>query len=198
MCEIVSAATMASVFGEGAGALTVMQAAGAIGTVVSVLGAVQQNRGQQAMASYEAQQADRNRQVAELNAKDAITRGRIEEQAKRRETQQRIGAITASVGGSGVLLDGDSSASNIIGDTAQFGELDALTIKSNAEKEAYNFRVQGQNFAGQRDMALMKKDALSDALPWQAAGNLIAGASQVAEMNYRGSKAYRRSLGLIV
>ena len=192
MCEIVSEATMATVFGEGAGALTVMQVVGGVGALASAAGALSANQGQQGMAQFEADQAARNQQIANMNAQDAIDRGRIEEQAKRRETAQRIGAITANVGGSGVILGPDSSASDVIGDTAQFGELDALTIRANAEKEAWNYKAQAANFAGAQGMSLMRKEAMSDSLPWQVGGNLLAGVSQVAEMNYRGSKMYRR------
>ena len=33
---------------------------------------------------------------------------------------------------------------DILGDTAMYGELDALTIRSNAEREAYGYRVQSR------------------------------------------------------
>lgn len=194
MCEIVSAATMAATFGEGAGALTAMQAIGALGTVISTVGAVGSMRGQSAAAGYDAQQSENNRIIAEQNAQDAINRGRVEQEAKDRETRLRIGAITANAGSANVLIDEGSSVSGLLEDTASFGRLDSLTIAANADREARGYRIAANNAAAARDIASMRQDNIESSAPWTIGGNLLAGAASVAEMNYRGSKRYRQSM----
>ena len=78
------------------------------------------------------------------SAQDATARGIIESDQSRVQTQQAIGTQRAAMASNGGVVDQDSNAI-IQQDTAQIGELDALTISNNAAREAYGFQVQAQD-----------------------------------------------------
>lgn len=148
MCEIVSAATMAGIFGAGASALTAVDVIGTVGTIATVAGAFGQSDSTAAAAKYQAQVARNNQIIAGQQAQDAIARGQVAEQAQRRQVGSVLGAERAGYGASGVSLSSGSPL-DIQGDTAQLGELDALTLRSNAQREAAAYRAQGSNFGAE-------------------------------------------------
>lgn len=84
---------------------------------------------------------DRNAGYAELQAEDALARGKVEEKKARRQTEQVIGSQRAGLAGQGVDVN-TGSALETQADAAYLGELDALTIRNNAAKEAWGYRVQ--------------------------------------------------------
>jgi len=99
----------------------------------------QAGKAQAALANY-------NAQVAEIQAEDAIDRGRIAENQQRINTRRMIGAQRAALAAQGIdINDADSSAVDVQADTAYLGELDALTIRANAAREAWGYRVQAQD-----------------------------------------------------
>jgi hypothetical protein len=81
-----------------------------------------------------------NRRLAVAQANDALLRGSIEEQRYRREIAQVIGSQKAALGERNVAMSG--TALDILSDTAQVGEEDALTIRNNASREAWGYRNQ--------------------------------------------------------
>jgi hypothetical protein len=54
----------------------------------------------------------------------------------------------------GIEIDSGSPL-DVLMDTAQLGELDALTIRANAEREAYGFRSQQGNLTAQAGLTQM-------------------------------------------
>jgi hypothetical protein len=123
-----------------------------------------------AYGAYAAQQAQ-NRQAEaqakynEMMAKDAIARGQIEADKKRAEVKRLIGSQRAGLGASGVQIE-DGSAMDIQADAAKFGELDALTIKNNAERDAWAYRAQASIARASKGSAALA-----------GASSLLAGAS---------------------
>lgn len=116
-----------------------------IGTGVSALGQIQQGR-------YQAAVARNNARLAGMQAEDAERRGKIAEQQQRRRTGLTLGTQRAALGGQGTALD-EGSPLDILGDTAATGELDALTIRSNAGREAWGLRARAGNFLAQSRLA---------------------------------------------
>ena len=111
-------------------------------TMFQALGAISQARGQKQAAAakaqeyeYQAKIDDNNRKVALWKAQDAQDRGAKEEASLRTKVAALKGRQKSALAASGVEI-GDGSALDILGDTAALGELDALTIRSNAEREA--------------------------------------------------------------
>ena len=149
-------------------------------TAMGAIGSMQQSQSQAAAARYQAAVAENARTVAEWQAKDAEKRGAIAEEQRRTKTRLQIGAQRSALASMGADIN-DGSNLDIIGDTASVGELDALTSRSNAGREAYDRRIAAATYAG--DAALARSKAANfDGNSWIGVGaNLIAGASSVAD-----------------
>jgi hypothetical protein len=119
-------------------------AASILGTGMSAFGGMQQGR-------YQAAVAKNNQRLAERQAEDALRRGDLAEDQQRRKTGLILGTQRAGLAGQGTALD-EGSPLDIVGDTAMVGETDALTIRSNAEREAWGYRAQAMNFGAQADI----------------------------------------------
>lgn len=174
-------------------------AAGAIGTGVSVMGqrwqqqALQQAGAMQgAQAVYAGQVARQNQtsaqQQGERQAADAKARGEVAEASRRRLMGQQIGEQTARLAGQGTDLEG--SPTDILGDTAAAGEFDALTIRSNAAREAYGYKLSGEmagaGYGNDATMAGYKAGNSNYTPSYLGAGaSLLAGASSLGEKWWR-------------
>ncbi len=95
---------------------------------------------------YQADVDKNNSIIQERLAKDAIERGKTEEQMHRIKIGQLKGQQLNAFAKNGVETD-SGSALDVLSDTAMIGELEALTIRNNAEREAYGYRVQGMNYS---------------------------------------------------
>lgn len=126
--------------------------AAALGGIMSAIGAYQQGQTASKVASYNAAVARNNQAIAERQAQEALARGAAEEERQRMQAARLIGSQRASLLANNLAIEDDSSASALIGDTALFAELDALTIRSNAAREADALRQQGANFAAEAQL----------------------------------------------
>lgn len=160
----------------------------AAGTAMQVMGQAQQAQSQQAMYGYQAAVGRNNQSAANSMAVDAETRGKAEEQRRRTRTSLLMGTQQAALASQGTDLEG--SPTDILGDTAAAGEVDALTIRSNAAREAWGYRTKGVEFGN--EIALANSRQGSSGLSALGVGaSLIAGAGSVADRWYR----YRDVLG---
>lgn len=165
---------------------------GSIGTGLQVAGVVSGTMaaGRQAEATksaYEYQSAvnRNNAQVAEWQAQDALQRGAKAEQAQRLKAAQLKGSQRASLAARGIALD-EGSPLAILQDTDYMGEMDALTLRSNAAKEAWGLRSQSAGYASDAGMLRARADATS---PSSAAfDTLLTGAGSVASNWYQRHK----------
>ena len=146
---------------------------GALGTGASVLGQINAQAAAGAQQSYLAQLARQRQQLAEQQARDAIQRGQVAEQKQRDLTAQRIGTQQAALAAQGTDLEG--SPTDILADTARAGEQDALTLRNNAVREAYGYRVQA---AGAGADAALRESFEPSYLG--AGASLLMGASALA------------------
>lgn len=129
MCEMISAAL-------------VMAATGA----QAILGAAQQAQQasvQQGNALYQAALARNAASVSEFQAQDAEGRASVEEENRRRKTALALGAQQARFAAQGSDLSG--SPLDLLGDTAAAGELEALSLRYQGEREAWMQRIQAAN-----------------------------------------------------
>ena len=157
-----------------------------LGMMLQGLGAIAQAQGQRHAAAakaneyrYQAQVDDNNRKVALWKAQDAQDRGAKDEAALRVKVAQLKGRQKSALAASGVEI-GDGSALDILGDTAALGELDALTIRSNAEREAYEQKVNASNLAANASMKRMGADNALIAGRIGATTSLLSGAGSIA------------------
>ncbi|WDY60395.1 virion core protein, T7 gp14 family [Pseudomonas sp. PSKL.D1] len=97
----------------------------------------------QAQGEASAQASLQNAAFADASAADALKRGEFESDQQRLATRAAIGTQRAGFAGNGIDVN-SGSAADIQDDTAALGELDALTIKNNAAREAWGYRTQAQ------------------------------------------------------
>jgi hypothetical protein len=163
MCDPVSAAAGASL------AIT------AASTVTTVIGQQRANEANKIQNEYEASVARNNAIIADRYAQDAIDRGKSDESAHRRQVRRFIGGQKTALAANGVDV-GSESALDVFSDTAGTGELDAITIRRNAEREAMGFRTQGANFRASAEMARFR----GGINPYSPFATALTGASQLA------------------
>lgn len=156
------------------------------GVVSGVMGSANQSKATQQAYDYQAAVNRNNAQVAEWQAQDALTRGAKAEQAQRLKVAQLKSSQRAGFAARGVALD-EGSPLAILQDTDYMGELDALTIRDNAAKEAWGARMQGANYAG--DASMLSARAGAESPSGAALNTLLTGAGAVASSWYnRGGK----------
>ncbi len=155
-------------------------------TLLTATGQVQQASASAAASKYQAQIGQMNAQISEKRARDAIERGQIEEQKKRQEVARTMGAQKAAMAANGVDLSFGSPLDTIV-DTATLGELDALTIRSNAAREEYDYKVQAANQRAGSQLNTMQASAAKTG-GWLSAGStVLGGATSVAKYQKIGS-----------
>lgn len=151
------------------------------GVANGMMGASRQARATQDAYNYQAAVARNNAQIGEWQAQDAITRGQKAEQVQRLKAAQLKSTQRAGFAARGVALD-EGSPLAILQDTDYMNELDAMTIRDNAQREAWGHRMQGANASSDASMLSARAGAES---PSSAAFNtLLTGAGTVAESWY--------------
>lgn len=143
--------------------------------------------GQISSAQAQASELKANAQIDEMNAKsqevaaqDAAQRGAIEASRQKQMQQQQSALFRAEGGGSGFSIN-SGTALDVLVQNAGFGELDALTIINNADREAYGYKV---NASGLRASAQNKRASAKSVVRnsyFQAAGTALAGAGSSAK-----------------
>jgi hypothetical protein len=106
----------------------------------------------QAAANSQADLADYNAAVADVQAQDAVTRGAQEEARFRSGVRGMVGTQRAGFAAGNIDV-GSGSAVDVQADTAYLGELDALQIKTNAAREAWGFTIQAQDLRKRAEIA---------------------------------------------
>lgn len=152
----------------------------AAGAVASAGAAVYSGNAQAAQAGYQAQVAANNATIAQQNATYALQAGAAKEQASRIKTAALVAQQKAIQGASGLDVNSGSDV-DVRGSTNVLGELDALTIRNNAAREAYGYGTQGSNFTAQAglDRAAASNDATSGYIG--GASSLLSSASSIGE-----------------
>lgn len=126
-----------------------------------VVGGVMQAKAQNDAGKYNERLAKYNAQIQENAAKDAVRRGQKEADRERIRNQYLISSQRASFAANGIDLDSESPLALMEG-TAALGEEDAMTIESNAAREAYGMKVQGFNYRAEGKLA--RKQGRSQAI----------------------------------
>ena len=110
-------------------------------------------------ASIAQEQQDRNNAIiAQRNAADARERGVAAEQDVQLRTRAMLGKQVNVLSERNISLS-TGSPLDIIGDTAMFGKLDALTTRTNFEREAISHEAQQMNFNASAEQSRMRASA---------------------------------------
>jgi hypothetical protein len=157
---------------------------------------------QRRAAEAQAQLAEFNASVADLQAKDAVLRGQDEENRFRAGVDQLISEQRVGFAASNVDV-GYGSAVDTQADAAFLGELDALTIRTNAGREAWGYRVEAQDLRERarigREEGVMLEAAgrqRASAQNWATASSLIGIGATYLTSRYgfgRGQQAGKES-----
>jgi len=164
-----------------------IQAAGlalsAVSAVTSFMGGRAAAKSAKSQGEYQAAVARNNQVLAERAATDARKRGDAAAKSARQDTEKLKGRQRAVLAANGVVVDRDS-ALDITGETSEIGELDALTIRNNAEREAVGLEQQGQNFGSEAQMRLATGMGEASAARVNSFGTFLGNSSRVADRWY--------------
>lgn len=175
----------------------------AAGTATSVVGQVKAGRaakragelGREASEDA-ADLSDYNAAVADLQSADAIARGQDEELRFRTKVAGVIGSQRAGFAAGNIDV-GFGTAVDVQEDAARLGELDALTIRTNAAREAWGYKIQGED-SRRRGQIQRKEGAMIEAggranqtaARWGATSTLLGTAGSLLEQKYGMGKRY--------
>jgi hypothetical protein len=145
---------------------------------------------QQDSAESQAQLSDYNAAVADVQAKDAEDRGQIDANRFRARTRSVIGEQRVGFAAGNIDV-GFGSAVDVQADATFLGELDALTIRTNAAREAWGMKVEGTDLRKRAEIqrkeganaALAGKEA-KNASNWAVAGTLVSGTGSLLMAKY--------------
>lgn len=168
-----------------------------VGAVVGAAGQSAQAQGQANMHAYQSQVAHNNAIVARNNqkialdlAQDARVRGELEAQDFSGRVRQLAGQQRAVLAANGVQV-GAGTAADIVQETHDVGQLDALTIRTNAAREALGFETRAMNFAAEAmnqnansQLQNMAAQNAASAGNQRALSSLLTGAGSVASKWY--------------
>ena len=136
-----------------------------LGAGLNVAGANQEGQALEAQAKYQQKMYEFNSILAEKQADDAIERGEQDVRTVRLETRKLVGSQRAALAAQG--LDPDSgSASAVVDETRMAGIKDESTIRTNALREAFGFKIDALNSraSGQLGVLAAKSKASSGIL----------------------------------
>lgn len=166
-------------------------AASAASSVVSAFGSIFSGQAQQSAANYNAQIQLKNAQQAKINSQIAAQAGNAQVESQGFRNRAMAGSIKASEGASGIDVN-SGSFSDVQRSQRELGQLDALTIRSNATREAYGYATQAQSY---QEKAALEKAQGENAVTGSyinAGSSLLNGASDAAS----GWQKYQMAGGL--
>jgi hypothetical protein len=117
---------------------TTMSAASMVGTLSSAYSQYELGKTRRIISKS-------NERLAKLRAEDALKRGQKREGASRGQYKKLLGKQRAAMAAQGIDIQ-SGSAQDIQEETQVVSELDALTIKLNAAREAFGYESQGRGF----------------------------------------------------
>jgi hypothetical protein len=115
--------------------------------------------------------SETNERLAELQAKDARRRGAADVARSRTDFKKFLGKQRASLAAQGIDI-GSGSAQDIQEETQVMSELDALTIKTNAAREAFGIEAAGEAEGVSGELA--EKEGTTGAISTLLTGGLKA------------------------
>ena len=156
-----------------------MGAMAAGSAIIGAVGNIEQGQAEANAANYNATIAGFNADQANRNAAMVSEAGSAKAAMQSRETRANFGTERARAAGGGLSPNSDS-ASDVQTSTAELGQLDAMTIRTNAAKEAYGYQTQSTNFRNEAELDKMSAKQAKTASYYKAAGSLLGGASDAA------------------
>jgi len=154
MC-VLTASTFASL-GVSYGVANALAIAGNVAMAVSTIGSaamgtvssIQSGQAAKAQYKYQAQVDKQNAEIAQENASRERQQGIEEARLQRLKAQQNVASQTSAMAANGIDVT-QGTAVNLLGDTAMWGEMDALNTLANSESRARALEAEAGNFKNQ-------------------------------------------------
>ena len=162
----------------------IMLGVGLAGAATSAVGALSTGEAQSRNSAYQAQVAANNANIARENAGMETQAGETTSANRELKGRMQIGATKAGQAASGVDVNTGSFVGARAGE-AKTAMLDALTIRSNAAKNAWALENQASNYQAQSGLDTAQSQQEASAAPIAATGSLLSGASSVGGNYYR-------------
>lgn len=182
VCVSVPVATAAASAATAAGTASTLATIGTYASLASAvvggLGAIQQGRASSASAKYNAAVALNNQNIAEQNATREGQEGEAAVAQQQQKTRAEVGQLEANIGANG--LENSGSAASVLNSATQIGQLNALTIRSNATKQAYGYKNAALSYGA--EAGLDKSTAKNDSTAGFIGGGstILSGAGNAA------------------
>ncbi len=166
--------------GFGASASSVPMALQGVGVGMTALGSYDQASQQQGALSYESQVFNNNAVLTGYQASVAKQVGAQQLQTTQLNTANLYGAQRASMAANGVDL-GSGSANDVLTSTKMLGNIDALTVQDNTNRQVWSLNNQATNY---RNEAAMYASAAGNINPGlRGFTSLLSGAGTFAANN---------------
>jgi len=123
---------------------------------MSAYSGFQQAEAHNQAAEYNAKILERNAQIADMQAKRVGVLGLKAERRVRKETSGLKGTQRAKFASSGVLVDRGTSF-DILSETTDVGEQDALSIRHNTALDVWGLNLQSQDYRSQAELSRRQK-----------------------------------------
>lgn len=149
---------------------------------VQAIGSIQQGEAASNAAKYNASVAAANATIAKQSASEAGAAGAAQAEQASLKTRAQVGAIQAGQAASGLDVN-SGSALDVRSSAAQLGELNALSVRSNAAKTAYGYQTQAASDTAQSQLDTYQSGADAIGADIGAAGNVLGGVGSAAS-NY--------------
>ncbi len=127
-------------------------------------------------ANAQSQIARNNAIIADMNARDTLAAGDVAETAQQLKNRAIRGSTKAIQGANGLDVN-SGSAVDVQQSEAKLGALDALTIRSNAAREAYGYTNQAEDQRAQSKIYRQQAKAAQIAGFINASATLLGAAS---------------------
>ena len=151
----------------------------AVGTAVSVIGAIQQGNAAKAAANFNAQVALQNQQIAEQDAQIAREQAALQANQADREGRLRLGKIRAAHGASGGAMEG--SVLDVLGDVSAQNELEKQDVIFQGELQARSALNRGAGFANEAALETYRGKSAQTAGYLSAGRELLSGGRKTYE-----------------
>ncbi len=143
---------------------------------MGAISAIQKGSAESSAANAQSQIARNNAQIQQENANYAGQVGEIKAESQGLKTRGQLGQVKANQAASGVDVN-SGSAADVRSSISQIGMQDAMTIKSNAARQAYGNQLEAQQDTTQSKLYKAQAKNAKTSGVIGAAGSLLSGAS---------------------
>lgn len=161
-------------------------AASVISAGVGAYSSIQSGAAQSAAANYQSEINNQNAQIAAQNATAATQAGNAQAEQQMMRNSEQQAKIRADIGASGLDVN-SGSAADLQSGQGIIGNLDVLTIRNQAARQAYGYETQSTGFSNQAQLNQAQAGFDTTAGTIGGISSILGGASSVGSqyLNYQ-------------